>query len=103
MKSVANSVMRRALFVLLLMMAVPVSAWEGMPMPELHVDGRYLVDADGKRVNLHGFAQTYSPWFNERGTKWSNYDVNACLRYNKQKIDEILAAGWKMNFLRLHT
>ena len=102
MEIVANSVIRRVLWVVVFAMTLPASAWDGMSMPELCVDGRYLVDADGNKVNLHGFAQTYSPWFNERGTKWSNYDVNACLRYNMQKIDEILAAGWKMNFLRLH-
>ena len=71
-------------------------------LPQLHVDGRYLKNADGEIVNLHGFAQTYSPWFNERGTKWNNYDVAGCLRYNKQKIDEIISAGWKMDFVRLH-
>ena len=27
----------------------------------LHVDGRFIVNAEGVRVNLHGFAQTYSP------------------------------------------
>ncbi len=102
MEIVANSVIRRVLWVVVFAMTLPASAWDGMSMPELCVDGRYLVDADGNKLNLHGFAQTYSPWFNERGTKWSNYDVNACLRYNMQKIDEILAAGWKMNFLRLH-
>ncbi|MCM1355966.1 MAG: glycoside hydrolase family 5 protein [Staphylococcus sp.] len=80
----------------------PALAWPGMDMPELHVDGRYLVDGAGNTVNLHGFAQTYSPWFNEQGKKWSNYDVDACLAYNKQKIDEMLAAGWRMSFIRLH-
>ncbi len=77
-------------------------AWPGMNMPVLHVDGRYLKDDAGNVVNLHGFAQTYSPWFNERGTKWNNYDVNGCLEYNKKKIDELLEAGWKMNFVRIH-
>jgi len=76
--------------------------WEGMPMPKLHVEGRYLKDSNGHIVNLHGFAQTYSPWFNERGTKWSNYDVEGCLNYNRGLIDEISYAGWKMNFIRLH-
>ena len=69
---------------------------------ELHVDGRYLKTADGTIVNMHGFAQTYSPWFNEQGTKWNNYNVNACLAYNKGLIDKILQVGWKMDFMRLH-
>lgn len=77
-------------------------AWPGMPMPELHVEGRYLKTADGTAVTLHGFGQTYSPWFNEQNSKWGNYDVNACLNYNKEKIDQLLAAGWKMSWLRLH-
>lgn len=79
-----------------------VFAWEGMPMPPLHVEGRYLKDPHGNIVNLHGYAQTFSPWFNERGTKWNNYDVNGCLTYNKGIIDRVLAAGWKMNFVRMH-
>ncbi|GAO28863.1 chitin binding protein [Geofilum rubicundum JCM 15548] len=58
-------------------------AWEGMPLPPLKVEGRYLTDTHGNVVNLHGFAQTYSPWFNERGTKWNNYDVAGCLTYNQ--------------------
>lgn len=77
-------------------------AWEGMPMQKLHIKGRYLKNDSGHIVNLHGFAQTYSPWFNERGTKWTNYDVNGCLSYNQEIINKILAAGWKMNFVRLH-
>ena len=79
-----------------------VFAWEGMPMPELHVEGRYLKDPHGNVVNLHGFAQTYSPWFNEMNTRWNNYDINGCLNYNKGIIDGVMAAGWKVNFLRLH-
>ena len=86
----------------LLCATVTASGWPGMPMPRLHVEGRYLKDSDGNVVNLHGFAQTYSPWFNEQNTKWGNYDVDACLRYNKEKIDQLLAAGWKMSFIRLH-
>lgn len=77
-------------------------AWEGMPMPQLHVEGRYLKDVSGHIVNLHGFAQTYSPWFNEQNSKWTNFDVAACLTYNQGLIDGILQAGWKMNFIRLH-
>lgn len=78
------------------------SAWPGMDMPALHVEGRWLVDENGNKVNLHGFGQTYSPWFNEQGKIWSNYDVAACLKYNQGLIDKMMEAGWKMNFLRLH-
>lgn len=79
-----------------------VSFLASASLPQLHVDGRFLKDPDGNIVNLHGFAQTYSPWFNEQGSKWTNYDVDKCLQYNKAKIDGVLAAGWKMTFLRLH-
>jgi hypothetical protein len=68
----------------------------------LHVQGRWFVDENGVRRNLHGFAQTYSPWFNEQGTKWNNFDVSACLKYNKDLVDQILANGWKMDFVRMH-
>ena len=78
------------------------AAWEGMRMLQLHIEGRYLVDDQGNKILLHGFGQTYSPWFNEQGSKWNNYDVEACLRYNKAKIDGLLSAGWKVNWIRLH-
>lgn len=99
---VKTTLARITILVMTLCCGATLQAWEGMAMPELHVDGRYLVDSHGNVVNLHGFAQTYSPWFNEQGTKWTNYDVSGCLKYNKEKIDQILAAGWKMNFIRLH-
>ena len=67
---------------------------------ELNVVGRYLKDSEGNIVNLHGFGQTYSPFFNNWG--WNNYDVNACLSYNKRMIDDVLAAGWRMDFIRMH-
>jgi prepilin-type processing-associated H-X9-DG protein len=99
--------MRRILFLVFVVVSVlfqinEIYAWEGMPMPKLRVEGRYLKDSHGHIVNLHGFGQTYSPWFNEQNSKWSNYDVNGCLNYNKGIIDEILIAGWKMNFIRMH-
>ena len=78
-----------------------MSAPAQSPSP-LHVEGRYLVNEQGEVMNLHGFAQTYSPWFNEQNTKWTNYNVSACLAYNQGLIDKILAAGWKMDFCRLH-
>lgn len=79
-----------------------IRAWPGMDMPKLHVEGRWLMDENGNKVNLHGFGQTYSPWFNEQGSKWNNYDVAACLKYNKEIIDGIMEAGWKVNWIRMH-
>lgn len=69
-------------------------------LPLLSVVGRYLKNAKGEIVNLHGFTQTYSPFFNNNA--WGNYDVQACLSYNKRMVDGILNAGWKFNFVRLH-
>lgn len=88
--------------IFLFLIANQIFAWDGMPMPKLRVEGRYLKDEHGHIVNLHGFGQTYSPWFNEKGTKWSNYDVNGCLNYNKGLINKMMEAGWDVNFLRLH-
>lgn len=68
----------------------------------LHVENQYFKNQNGEIVILHGFAQTFSPWFNEKGTKWTNYDVDGCLRYNKGIIEGILNAGWKMTFVRQH-
>ena len=69
-------------------------------LPKLHVSGRYLKNEVGEIINLHGFAQTYSPFFNQDA--WNNYDVSGCLNYNKRMINNIMSAGWKMNFVRMH-
>lgn len=93
--------LRRLPAVLLLLTLAVVARAQGAPSP-LHVEGPFLVNVEGRRVNMHGWAQTFSPWFNERGTQWTNYDVAGCLRYNKGIIDGILAAGWQMTFVRQH-
>ena len=69
-------------------------------LPRLRVVGLYLKNERGESVNLHGFAQTYSPFFNQNS--WNNYDVSGCLRYNQGLIDKMLDKGWRMNFIRLH-
>ncbi len=66
----------------------------------LHVDGKFLKGPQGQIVNLHGFCQTYSPYFNR--SEWGGTDVASCLRTNKAKIDKIMANGWGMDFVRLH-
>ena len=84
---------------------VPGPEPEPEPEPEaeyhgIRVSGRNLVDESGNVVVLHGFGQTYSPFFNNYA--WDNHDVEGCLRHNKAMIDKILAAGWRMNFVRMH-
>ncbi|MBR5890632.1 MAG: xylan 1,4-beta-xylosidase, partial [Bacteroidaceae bacterium] len=90
------------ILITLLLACNKLHAWEGMEMPRLKVDGKHLKDENGNIVKLHGYAQTFSPWFNEQGRRWNNYDVEGCLGYNKRIIDDIMAAGWKMSFVRMH-
>ena len=69
-------------------------------MPRLSINGRYLCDAAGKPVNLHGYGMTFSPFFNQNA--WNNYDVAGCLSWNKRQIDGMEKAGWRMDFIRMH-
>ena len=95
--------MKKSMKKLLLLWTIALMAAAAMAtVPPLHVEGRYFKDDAGRVVNLHGFAQTFSPWFNEQGKRWTNYDVQGCLKYNEGIIDGILAAGWKMDFVRQH-
>ncbi len=73
---------------------------DSIHLTPLHVEGKYLVNEAGEVTNLHGFAQTFSSYFNE--SAWGNYDVDACLYYNKKRMTEVLNAGWQMTFVRQH-
>lgn len=92
---------------LLLTVSNETMAWRGMRMPELFVKGRYLmakdVNGNDSIVNLHGFGQTYSPWFNEKGNGWGwGKNPSACLTYNQGVIKKMLDKGWMVNWMRLH-
>jgi hypothetical protein len=96
-------------FFLLITVFLPiyVYGWPGMPLPALHVDGRYLKDPCGNNILLHGVAITPSPWFNgcAIGTcRWTNYDVQGCLNYNNAVMDALTntSNGWYLNYIRLH-
>jgi beta-xylosidase len=92
----------RSLLIFIFLIICNTAIWADSLIPKLHIEGRYLKDTHGNIVNLHGFAQTYSPWFNEQGKYWTNYDIKGCLSYNKGIINKIMAAGWKANFVRMH-
>lgn len=47
----------------------------------LHVEGRYLKDADGNQINLHGTVMGSNPYFAQNA--YENYDVDGCIRHNK--------------------
>lgn len=94
-----------------------VRAWKGMRMPELFIKGRYLMakDMNGNDsiVNLHGFGQTYSPYFNgyawcknaDGSVKWdwdSQHNASNCTYWNKTQISSMLQKGWKVNWIRIH-
>lgn len=68
---------------------------------QIHAEGRWLVDENGNHVNLHGFWQTHSPYFNQGKWGW-DHNTAACLSYNTQQIDDILMRGWSVDFMRLH-
>src|ERR1035437_10331531 len=53
------------LFIFVLgLIPIQMFAWQGMPTPTLHVDGRYLKDPSGKNVLLHGWHQPSWSGFN---------------------------------------
>lgn len=88
-----------------LLNATEVSAKFGCT-PDLHVDGRFLADPAGNKVNLHGVMDTPSMWFN--GNRWTggyneNGAKNACAYFN-QMFDAITdtAQGSWCNIFRLH-
>ena len=107
MTKILHGTWRLSLLVLLLIVSNETFAWRGMRMPELFVKGRYLmakdVNGNDSIVNLHGFGQTYSPWFNERGNGWGwGKRPSACLTYNQGVIKKMLDNGWMVNWMRLH-
>ncbi len=79
---------------------------DGLPeiqgvLPLWKSDGRWLVDQNGNHITVHGFWQTQSPYFNNYA--WGNdYNYGNSLKFNCDQIDQILAKGWQMDFIRIH-
>ncbi len=70
-------------------------------LPVWKSDGRWLVDESGNHITVHGFWQTQSPYFNNY--KWGNdYNYRNSMVWNSNQIDQILAKGWQMDFIRIH-
>lgn len=110
---------RFILFLILGLMPLPLSAWDGMPTPPLHVEGRFLKDPSGNNVVLRGgWMQPTETWFNGGGgwyrnpTDWTNpSNVAGMLNYLKDAATLMSDTspkysrdhGWYATFVRVNT
>ena len=76
-------------------------------LPDLHVEGKNLVDSEGKTVVLHGVMDTPNRYFN--GNRWgmggySVSDVTPCLNYFEKMFTAITdkSQGAYCTVFRLH-
>jgi hypothetical protein len=90
-------------------------AYQGMPVPKLHSSGRFLQDASGKSVLLHGWMQPADSWFNGEGHNFTNptdytntANVAPALNFYKGAVDIFSTTtsqyganhGWDASFVR---
>ncbi|MBQ8712713.1 MAG: cellulase family glycosylhydrolase [Prevotella sp.] len=101
--------MKRKLILVLaaFLMAATVGAQGVKPLPTLHVEGKWLVDAHGNHVVLHGVMDTPNMYFNgwRWGAPWTgvNYDSNGvskCLAYFEKMFTALEKC--KCTIFRLH-
>jgi hypothetical protein len=99
------------------LMPVEIFAWQGMPTPPLHVDGRFLKDPCGNNVLLHGWMQPTASWFNGNRwysdpTDWTNTsNVSGFLNFMKDAATLMSDVsprygcehGWYCSFVRVNT
>ena len=99
--------MRRLLlsFVLAVIAIVSTEAQGVMPLPSLHVDGKWLVDTHGNHVVLHGVMDTPNSYFNSGYWHGTNGDYNdtgvgPCIAFFEKQFAAFEKA--KCNIFRLH-
>jgi len=87
----------------------PAMAWQGMPVPKLHVSGNKLVDGYGRIVVLHGTHQPTDPYFAGDGKYFNSpTDYANALRYFNAVVDTLTDTsphygfdhGWYVNYVR---
>jgi hypothetical protein len=100
---------------LALILAGAVQAYQGMPVPQLHVSGASLQDPSGKNVLLHGWMQPADSWFNGEGHNFTNptdytnsSNYGPALNFYKGAVDIFSTTsgqygynhGWDASFVR---
>ena len=72
-------------------------------LPALRVQGKNLVDANGKTVVLHGVMDTPNRYFN--GWRWQQWkadysesDIKPCLEYFLPTFHELVLSHFKLGF-----
>jgi hypothetical protein len=102
------------LLILFIIGLIPVEifAWDGMPTPPLHIEGRWLKDPTGKNVVLHGWFQAGGWWFNGKlfndPTTFTPEDCAEALKYYKAQAELLTHTGplfgynhgWYSSFVR---
>ena len=93
-------------------------AWEGMPTPQLHIEGNKLKDPTGKEVLLHGWMQPTASWFSGGGrwyndpSNWKDTNNVAGFLNFMNEIADLMSDtsprygqnhGWYTNFVRMNT
>ena len=94
---------------------ISVQAWQGMPIQQLHVSGRNLVDGNGNPVLLHGYMQAATSYFNGGSgveftdpTSYNPSDVASELSYY-EKVAQLMSStgpvlgqshGWYCSYVR---
>ena len=68
MKSSSRIIRTVSIIAAIIAFLINARAYEGMPTPPLHVEGRFLKDPCGNNVLLHGWMQPTASWFN--GNRW---------------------------------
>ena len=87
----------------------PAVAWQGMPVPKLHIAGNQLLDPNGRVVILHGTHQPTDPYFAGDGRYFNSpTDYTNALRYFDAIVDMLSDTsprygfdhGWYLNYVR---
>ena len=93
---------KRTFFLLFALLSVALCGLGEERLPALHVQGRWLVDANGERRALHGVMDTPNAWFNGGRWGWS-YDeegLGRCLDYFEKLFTALEASN--CDIFRLH-